>query len=879
MSEDVDAARDRAEAAFAAEIDHAVAQHFDSWDRLCVEPADDTETETEASEMVAVRAKNGRKQAMGYEAWYTSAGELWVRCPDCKSSHNVYVVKHCPCDGPHAQFPVVKKLQAIAKAAGCDDPTHALLRPQREMEGDDAPSFDAPADLLPGIRANVHGVLIVGATKLKLRFPKTSRISATLEYAEVRAGDWRYGYSIDGPNNRTGGPLTVDSGERFGTREACLIAAFARVEDTIRRWQSSPGCSANERKRLTAALGHVDVLRREHGVDHPVIAACGEQRAAEGNGKAEQKGAKGAKTKAQQRRDAERERVTAGWWQCNICRAKNPPAQKHCGQCRAIAGQTDILTPTPAGTTDDVETFTLPQGGQLLIRTQDVPLSRIVERSDNPRTEFDPVKLTELARSIEDVGQQQPGVVRLLADDRFELWLGARRLRALQQLKRKTMRVRVYPVMTPDWVLIRARCDENDKRKDLNPIDAAESLRQRLISYGWDPEGKGGPSMRKLAELVGVSQGEISLRLRLRDLPEPWRGRLIAQEITRSQAELLLPWTGRPAVLKALEKNIRKSATRDEMTTNDFEHELVEVLHDVSRSCTPGEYTQLVGRNNWGYISLTKKDLETHAAELDIAEVPSWYGRGKPERRAFNVARWEELDQQAAARKAERQEKRAAGGRGSKAGAREPSGPTPAELKARREQQRQQLETKVARYRTRWLQARAAERVAKAPAETIEYLQLCFAAMPDERSTREHELCGIVRELGGKAKRVDYGGVDVFTTLQTLPAGVTVDQVRRAAIAQWLQHDTTQWRSDLKARDVPYLAEKLGVDLATEWRCSQEFLELFSKAQLGDLAAEWKRDLEFGVAGDKRGEKVTALLQANANKRLPVPKILMKAKG
>ena len=77
--------------------------------------------------------------------------------------------------------------------------------------------------------------------------------------------------------------------------------------------------------------------------------------------------------------------------------------------------------------------------------------------------------------------------------------------------------------------------------------------------------------------------------------------------------------------------------------------------------------------------------------------------------------------------------------------------------------------------------------------------------------------------------------------------------------------------SPLSAEDVHSIADALGVDLRGEWKLDRDYLELHTKDQLAELAAEWKLKLEPG----KRGEQVDALLELGRS--MSAPKLLVKA--
>lgn len=62
----------------------------------------------------------------------------------------------------------------------------------------------------------------------------------------------------------------------------------------------------------------------------------------------------------------------------------------------------------------------------------EIELSKITVNPNQPRHEFDPVALQELADSISEIGIIQPITLRKLSDDEYQIIAGERRFRASQ---------------------------------------------------------------------------------------------------------------------------------------------------------------------------------------------------------------------------------------------------------------------------------------------------------------------------------------------------------------------------------------------------------------------------------------------------------------
>ena len=108
----------------------------------------------------------------------------------------------------------------------------------------------------------------------------------------------------------------------------------------------------------------------------------------------------------------------------------------------------------------------------------EVALDQIEINPFQPRNEFDPEALEELAESIKTFGLIQPVTLRKLDGQRFQLISGERRFRASKLAGLK--RVPAYVRTANDQEMLEMALVENIQRSDLNAIEVAISL-QRLI--------------------------------------------------------------------------------------------------------------------------------------------------------------------------------------------------------------------------------------------------------------------------------------------------------------------------------------------------------------------------------------------------------------
>ncbi len=163
--------------------------------------------------------------------------------------------------------------------------------------------------------------------------------------------------------------------------------------------------------------------------------------------------------------------------------------------------------------------------------------NQIVPNPKQPRTEFDPDALMELAHSLADIGFLQPVVVRPLAitgspseEPRYELVAGERRWRASQIAELTTIPAIVRS--TDDDALLRDALLENLQRVALNPLEEAAAYDQLLADFGGTHD--------ELAVRLGRSRPQVSNTLRLLKLPTAVQRRVAAGVLSAGHARALL---------------------------------------------------------------------------------------------------------------------------------------------------------------------------------------------------------------------------------------------------------------------------------------------------------------------------------------------------
>jgi len=167
-----------------------------------------------------------------------------------------------------------------------------------------------------------------------------------------------------------------------------------------------------------------------------------------------------------------------------------------------------------------------------------VPLAEIVASLTNPRTTFDPARLTELAEDIKRRGVDSPILLRPLPGARvqdtdrkvkYEIVAGERRYRASLQGGVATIPARVRE-MTDEQAL-EAQLVENLHRTDLTELEEAEGYR-RLMDHSKI-------NADQLAERIEKGRTYVYNRLKLLDLGTDGRAALRDGKIDYSVAMLI----------------------------------------------------------------------------------------------------------------------------------------------------------------------------------------------------------------------------------------------------------------------------------------------------------------------------------------------------
>ena len=159
----------------------------------------------------------------------------------------------------------------------------------------------------------------------------------------------------------------------------------------------------------------------------------------------------------------------------------------------------------------------------------EIPLAQVHPNPDQPRTNFKPEEIEELAASIKRDGLLQPILVRRMGDH-YEIIAGERRWQACRSLGMETIPVRFW--MADEDKALELALVENIQRSDLNPIEEAYGYKRLMERRGM--------TQSEVAQTVSKGRSTIANALRLLDLPEEAQQLLFEEKISAGHARAIL---------------------------------------------------------------------------------------------------------------------------------------------------------------------------------------------------------------------------------------------------------------------------------------------------------------------------------------------------
>ncbi len=229
-----------------------------------------------------------------------------------------------------------------------------------------------------------------------------------------------------------------------------------------------------------------------------------------------------------------------------------------------------------------------------------VLVGSVVPSAYQPRRQFDPEALEDLAASIREVGVLEPLVVRRLGAG-YELVAGERRWRAAKLAGLVEVPVMVVDAGAPESAVL--SLVENLQRADLTFWEEAEGYQRLVRDFNWSQE--------EVARRVGKSQSAVANKLRLLRLEGPVRDLLEREGLSERHARALLSLPGGQARMDAaLEMAGRR------LTVKETERLVAERLEGAPRRGARGRI-----RDIRIVVNTVKQALEPLARHGIVSEV------------------------------------------------------------------------------------------------------------------------------------------------------------------------------------------------------------------------------------------------------------------
>ncbi len=306
----------------------------------------------------------------------------------------------------------------------------------------------------------------------------------------------------------------------------------------------------------------------------------------------------------------------------------NPPARNERDANRSPGAPAEAPSTTTPSTRNSVDTERSRSQAETVGRgPQELDIALIDPNPEQPRREFDPAALEQLARSIGQHGVLQPVVVRR-AGSRFELIMGERRFRASQIAGRKKIPAVVAEVDPDDRLEL--AIIENVQREDLNPIE---------LALAYHALAEAGHTQAEIGRKVSKDRSSIANHIRLLDLSRTIQSDVEANRLSMGHAKALLSLQD----LEAREK-LRAQILHESLSVRAAER----AVRDITRggkvaekgTKAPSAPTAALDADTRAFMERIERHLQTK-----VTLHPNAGGGGKIEINYFNFEDLERLGQ------------------------------------------------------------------------------------------------------------------------------------------------------------------------------------------------------------------------------------------
>lgn len=183
-----------------------------------------------------------------------------------------------------------------------------------------------------------------------------------------------------------------------------------------------------------------------------------------------------------------------------------------------------------------------------------LPIESIQRDSTQPRTDIGDV--SDMVASVKEFGILQPVIVQRIADDKYELIMGERRLTAAKKAGLKSIPAIVRTI--EEHRKLEVQVIENLHRKAFHPVEEAQAFQRLIDEHGHRHED--------LAKILGRSRAAISQTIRILSLPAD-----LLDEARKSQiitSSVLLEIAKQED--QALQRRLLQKALRGELTVKSL---------------------------------------------------------------------------------------------------------------------------------------------------------------------------------------------------------------------------------------------------------------------------------------------------------------------
>ena len=484
-----------------------------------------------------------------------------------------------------------------------------------------------------------------------------------------------------------------------------------------------------------------------------------------------------------------------------------------------------------------------------------------------------PAAVAERAASMKADGQFEPLLVWQapgLDDGEYEIISGETRWLAAKELGWETVRCKVLPHISSAKAL-ELLVSLNAQRSDLNPIEKARNIAALCESI---EKGGAGLTRDQAAKVQGLETGAAASNLvRLLELTDEWQDRVADGTLPQSIARLLTPYAASARVMAALDADWTKCNgpkskpyDRECWETREQAEGTIESIVEGATRPIDAKIKHHHGYGQWGelygvYPRLFELTDEVRE-QLDVVALPVGE-KGKLVEVATNVELWDKLQRPALKAHKAKESKGKASASAADGQSKKPKSLSPAEAKAAAKEKAEQLEKRIAGWRSNWLKSLIAPRLAKCVTQSTRAI---FALLLNNQGD---ELTEGLNEVIGSFRDDPYAAIAATST-----RGPCADLFAKTLCVVLAKEDRDPRYPTLEFEFVDALAADVGIDLAEAWAELQRsdrdrfetFLLLHTGEQLDAQAAEWKF---FIPDGKPKSVKIDMLKGTAARFALP----------